>query len=36
MSLKTKYNNLPKPIQYIAIGGSAFVLYMLYKKFFIR
>ena len=34
MSLKTKYDNLPKPIQYIAIGGSAFILYMLYKRFF--
>lgn len=34
MSLKTKYDNLPKPIQYIAIGGTAFILYMLYKKLF--
>ena len=34
MSLIQKYNKLPKNLQYTIIGGSAIVIYLLYKKFF--
>ena len=34
MPLLQKYNKLPKTIQYTILGGSAILLYLLYKKFF--
>ena len=34
MSLIQKYNKLPKNIQYTIIGGSAIIIYLLYKKIF--
>ena len=34
MSLIQKYNKLPKNLQYTIIGGSAIIIYLLYKKLF--